>query len=136
MSNVSQRLGEAIGVENRGAMTEFSRKCGESVSTLRSWIIDGRDIPSSKIQDLAKAAGVDPLWLLTGESRENPAEPIGDEVATILGIQDRMPDGNDLSAVNSLVTMALSSLYSNEFRAAIFLELHRIYDKLAKNDDK
>ncbi|MDO0944618.1 XRE family transcriptional regulator [Chromohalobacter israelensis] len=52
----------------------FSKACGLSEATLRSYLSGGTYPTLDRLSQVANAAGVDPQWLAFGEQRPEPAE--------------------------------------------------------------
>lgn len=70
----TQRMNQAL-VEKHMQKKVLADAIGVPATTLNSWINRGGDFPASYIVPAAKALGVHPLWLLTGEDHLPPTIP-------------------------------------------------------------
>lgn len=77
MSSFAARL-RSCGVGTTIRPAEFARKCAVSSNTVSLWINDKSGADNIKAAPLLRAAAileVNPMWLLTGSGRREPASP-------------------------------------------------------------
>lgn len=70
----TQRMNQAL-QEKHIQKKVLADRIGVPATTLNSWINRGGDFPASYIVPAARALGVHPLWLLTGEDHLPPVIP-------------------------------------------------------------
>jgi phage repressor protein C with HTH and peptisase S24 domain len=109
-SNTDQLSDRIKAIQGNDSVSVFAKKCGFRESTLRGYL--SGSIPSiDKADQIAKAAGVNLQWLVSGEGRKTADEAANGEMsefALIPGYNIQISAGNGLESGQEEITRKLA----------------------------